>query len=166
MLVAHAPQTNIGCEPYVRWWADIWREVTCIMDPTSVQVLIHTNSAARPADRGTPRPDDTSYRTFLLAFNLKDLVDLHPVPPGTYSCFQGTARSRIDTITCHSEATFTIASYHHWGSTLLSDHHAPLLFTVAHPVARLDKPSPNTVSRTSGHHLGPVALSLVDTANF
>ena len=145
---------------------DIWREVTCIVDPTSVLVVTNTNWAARPVDRGTPRPDDIGYWTFLWAFNLKDLVDLHPVPPETYSCFQGTARSRIDTVACHCEATFTIASYHYWGSTLLSDHHVPLLFTVAHPVARLDKPSPNTVSRTMEYHLGPVALSPADTADF
>ena len=43
-----------------------------------------------------------------------------------------TARCRIDTVACHSEATFTIASYRYWGSTLLSDHDVPLLFTVAH----------------------------------
>ena len=166
VLAAHAPQINIGCEPYVRWWADIWREVPRIVDPTSVLVVTDTNSAARPADRGTPRPDDTRYRAFLRAFNLRDLVDLHPVPPETYSCSHGAARSRSDTVTCHREATFAIASYHYWGSTLLSGHHVPLLFTVTNPVARLDKPSPNTVSRTPEYHVGPVALSLADTADF
>ena len=34
VLAAHAPQINIGCEPYVRWWADIWREVTRMVDPS------------------------------------------------------------------------------------------------------------------------------------
>ena len=159
VMAAHAPHINIGCEQYVRWWADIWHEVTCIVDPTSVLVVTDTNSAARPADRGTPRPEDTGYRTFLWAFNLRDLVDLHPVPPETYSFFLGTARSRIDTVACHNEATFTIASYHSWGSTLVSDHHVPLLFTVAHPVARMDKPSRITVSHTPEYHLGPVALT-------
>ena len=77
-----------------------------------------------------------------------------------YSCFQWTARSRNDTFTCHREVTF------YWGSTLLSDHYVPLLFTVAHPVVRLDKPSPNIVSRTPEYHLGPVALSHADTAVF
>ena len=71
-----------------------------------------TNSATPPADRGTPRPDDTGYGAILRAFNLRDLVQLHPVPQETYSCFHGTARSRIDTVACHSEAQFTIASYH------------------------------------------------------
>ena len=33
VLAAHAPQINIGIEPYVRWWAGIWREVTFIVDP-------------------------------------------------------------------------------------------------------------------------------------
>ena len=166
VLAAHAPQINIGIEPYVRWWATIWREVTCLVDPTTNLVVTDTNSAARPADRGTPRPEDTGYRTFLRAFNLRDLVDLDPVPQGTYSCFQGAARSRIDTIACHREAQFTIALYHYWESTLLSDHHVPLLFTVAFPVIRLDKPSPHTVSRTPEYHLGPVALSPADTADF
>ena len=166
VLAAHAPPINIGCEPYVRWWADICRKVTRIVDSTSVLVVTDTNSAAWPADRGFSRPDDTGYRTFLRAFNLKDLVDLHPVPLEMYSCFQGTACSRIDTVACHSKATFTIASYHSSGSTLLSDHHVPLLFTVAHPVARVDKPSPETVSRTPEYHLGPVALSPADTADF
>ena len=166
VLAAHAPQISIGVEPYVRWWAAVWREVTCLVDPTTVLVVTDTNSAARPADRGTPRPEDTGYRTFLRAFNLRDLVDLHPVPQDTYSCFQGAARSRIDTAACHSEAQFTIASYHYWASTLLSDHHVPLLLTIAFPLNRLDKPSPHTVSRTPEYHLGPVALSLADTADF
>ena len=111
VLAAHSPQINIGVEPYVRWWAGIWREVTFIVDPETVLVVTDTNSAAPPADRGTPRPDDTGYGAFLRAFNLRDLVQLHPVPQGTYSCFQGTARSRIDTVACHNEAQFTIDSY-------------------------------------------------------
>ena len=163
---AHAPHFNIGVEPYVRWWAAIWREVTCLVDPTTVLVVTDSNSADQPADRGTPRPEDTGYRTFLRAFNLRDLVDLHPVPQDTYSCFQGAARSRIDTVACHSEAQFTIAPYHYWASTLLLDHHVPLLFTVAFPVIRLGKPSPHTVSRTPEYRLGPVALSPAKTANF
>ena len=52
VLVAHAPQSKIGVEPYVRWWAGVWREVTCIVDATNVLVVIDINSAARPADRG------------------------------------------------------------------------------------------------------------------
>ena len=83
VLAALAPQINIGCEPYVRWWAEMWREVTRMVDPTSVLVVADTNSAAWPVDRGTPRPDDMGYRTFLRAFNLRDLVDLHPVPTET-----------------------------------------------------------------------------------
>ena len=166
VLAVHAPQMNIGVEPYVRWWATIWRDVTCLVDPATVLVVTDTNSAARPADRGTLRPEDTGYRTFLRAFNLRDLVDLHLVPQGTYFCFQGAARSRIDTIACHSEAQFTIASYHYWASTLLSDHHVPPLFTVEFPVIRLDNPSPHTVSCTPEYHLGPVALSPAETADF
>ena len=77
MLAAHASQINIGVEPYVRWWAGIWCEVTCIVDPVTVLVVTDPNSMAQPADQGTPRPDDTCYRTFLQAFNLKDL---HTVP--------------------------------------------------------------------------------------
>ena len=148
VLARHAPQINIGVGTYVRCWATIWREVTCLVDRTTVVVVTDTNSAARPADRGTPRPEHTGYRSFLRAFNLRDLVDLHPVPQGTYSCFQRAACSRIDTIACHSEAQFTIASSHYWASTPLWDHHVPLLFTVAFPVIRLDKPSPHTVSGT------------------
>ena len=136
------------------------------MDPATVLVVTDTNSTARPADRGTPHRDDTGYRSFLRAFNLRDLVDLHPVPHGTYSCFQGTARSRINTVAYHNEAQFTIASYHYWGNTLLSDHHVPLLFTVAFPVVRLDKSSPHTVSCTPEYHLGRVALSPADAADF
>ena len=166
VLAAHAPKINIGCEPYVKWWADMWCEVICIVDPASVLVVTDTNSAARPGDWGTPHHDNTGYRMFLRAFNLRDLVDPHPVPQKTYSCFLETARSRIETIAYHSEATFTVASYHYGGSTLLSDHHVPLLFTVARPVVRLDKPSPNTVSRTPEYHLGRVALSPADTADF
>ena len=56
MLAAHAPQINIGCEPYVRWWADIWRKLTHIVDPTSILVVTDTNSAARQEDRGDSAP--------------------------------------------------------------------------------------------------------------
>ena len=52
------------------------------------------------------------------------------------------------------------------GSTLLSDDHVPLLFTITHSLARLDKPSPQMVSRTLEYHVGPVALSPADTADF
>ena len=45
VLAAHAPQINIGVEPYVRWWADIWRDVTCLVGPTTVLVVTDTNSA-------------------------------------------------------------------------------------------------------------------------
>ena len=51
VLAAHAPQIDIGVEPYVRWWGGVWREVTCIVDPATVLVVTNTNSAARPADR-------------------------------------------------------------------------------------------------------------------
>ena len=51
-----------------------------MVDPTSVPVVTDTNSLAQPEDRGTPRLDDTRYRTFLRAFNPRDLVDLHLVP--------------------------------------------------------------------------------------
>ena len=78
------------------------REVMCIVDPATVLVVTDTNPAARPPDQGTPARRD-----------LRDLVDLHPVPQDTYSCFQGTARSRIDMVACHREATFTTASYHY-----------------------------------------------------
>ena len=166
VLVAHAPQISIGVERYVRWWADIWQEITCLKDPTTVLVLTDTNSAARPADRGTLRPEDTGYRTFVRAFNLRALVDLHPVPQGTYSCFQAAARSRIDRVACHSEAQLSIASYHYWGRPLLSNHHIPLLFTATFPVVGLDKPSPNTVCHKPEYHLGPVALSLAKAADF
>ena len=87
MVAAHAPQINIGSEPYVGWWAVIWRDVTRMVDSASVMVAVDTNSVAQPADRGTPGPDDTDYRAFLQAFNLRDPVDLHPVPAETYSYF-------------------------------------------------------------------------------
>ena len=63
----------------------------------SVLVLTDTNSV----ERGTPRPDNTGYWTFLRAFNLRDPLDLHPLPAERCFCFQGTARSRIDMVACH-----------------------------------------------------------------
>ena len=69
VLAAHAPHINIGCEPYVRRWAEIWREVTRMVDVISVMEVADTNSAARLADRGTLRPYNTAYWTFLRAFN-------------------------------------------------------------------------------------------------
>ena len=74
-------------------------------------------------------------------------------------------RLRIRTVACDHKATITVASYHYWGSTLLLGHHTPLLFTGTHPVAALDKPSPNTASRTPEYHLGPIALSPADVAD-
>ena len=163
VLAALAPQINIGYEPYVRWWADIWCEVTGIVDPASILVVTDTNSAARPADRGTPCPDDTGYRTLLQAFNLRDLVDLHPAPQATSSCFQGIARSRIDRVTCHSEAIFTIPSYHYWGSTLLSDHH-PLHRRP--PGGPAGQTQPQCGLPHAGVPPGPSGSILADTADF
>ena len=59
VLAANALQINIGSEPYVQWWAGIGREVTYIVDPKTVVVVTDTNSAARPADRGTPMIQST-----------------------------------------------------------------------------------------------------------
>ena len=53
VLAAHAPQINIGVEPYVRWWAGVWRQVPCVVDPTSVLVVADTNSGVVGA---TPTP--------------------------------------------------------------------------------------------------------------
>ena len=135
-----------------------------MVDPASVLVVADTNSAARPADRCIPRPDDTGYRAFLRAFNLRDPVDLHPAE--AYSCFQGTARYCIDTVACFRDAMIAVASCPYWGSTLLSDHPVPLLFTLTHPVNRLEKPCPHSVSRTPKHHPRPVALSPADMTDF
>ena len=142
VLAADAPELHIGCEPYVRWWADMSHEVTRMVDPTSVLVVTDTNSAFRPTDIGTPRPDDTGYRTFVRACNLTDLGDLQPVPAETYSSFKGAGGFRIYTVACHRRATVKIASYHDWGSPLLSNHHVPLLFTATQLVARLHNPAP------------------------
>ena len=82
-----------------------------MVDSASVLVVADTTSAARPADRGTPRRNGTGYRRFLRAFNLRDLVDVHHVPAETQPCFQGTPRSRINMVTCHGDATIAVASY-------------------------------------------------------
>ena len=116
--------------------------------------------------RGTPRLDETHYTMFLRAFNLRDLVDVPPVPVESQSCFQGPAHFRVDTVACYTDATIAVASYQCWGSTLLSDHHVPLLFTLPHQVVQLEKPCPDTVSGTPAHHLGPVALYKAHTADF
>ena len=75
--------------------------MTGIVNPSPVLVVTDTTSVVRPADKGTPHPDDTGYHTYLRAFNRTDLVDLHTVPFETYSCFHGAAGSRIDTVACH-----------------------------------------------------------------
>ena len=93
-------------------------------------------------------PDETGYETFMGAFTFMDPVDLHPFSTETYSCFEGIASSRMDTIACYRDRTIAVASYHYRGGTLLFDYHVPLLFTITHPVARLDHPSPHTVCRT------------------
>ena len=90
----------------------------------------------------------------------------HDLKTRRVSCVQGTARSRINMVACHRDTTVAVASDHYWGSTLLLDYHAPLLFTRTHPVVRLDRPHLHTVTRTPEHHLGPVALSPVEEANF
>ena len=88
-LACHAPQINPTCEPYVRWWAGIWGNVTGMVDPKFVLVVADTNSGAWPAHKGTPRPENAGYRTFLQPFNLQNLVYLHPLHSETYSCFRG-----------------------------------------------------------------------------
>ena len=50
-----------------------------MVDPASVLVVVDTNSAARPADKGTPRLDDMGSRALPRAFNPRDLVDKHPI---------------------------------------------------------------------------------------
>ena len=133
-----------------------------MVDPTSVLVLANTNSVGRPTDRGTPRLDAAGYPALLGAFNLRDIADLHPGPTETYLCFQGTARSRINTVACHNDATVAVASYHYWGSTLLSDPHPHSL----NSLTPLQKPCPHTVSYTPQYHVGPVVSSPADAADF
>ena len=118
-----------------------------------------TNSAARQTDRSRPRGEDVGYRAFLRAFNLQDLVDLHPVPPSSYSCFHREG-SRIDTMACHSNSLLMVASSHYWSTTLFPDHHLPL------PVAQEEKPHPDATSRTPEHHLLQVALSPEEEAEY
>ena len=72
-----------------------------MIDCTSVALLADTNSAARPEDQSRRRREDVGYRTFLRAFNLRDLVDMHATPPGTYSCFEGYD-GRINTVAHHA----------------------------------------------------------------
>ena len=49
--------------------------------PTSVLLLPDTNSVARPVDRSQPCGEDIGYRTFLQAFNIRALADVHVAPP-------------------------------------------------------------------------------------
>ena len=119
-----------------------------MVDPTSFLVVIEANSAARPPNKGLPRPSDTGYRTLVQASGHRDLVHLHPVPPATDSWFEGVVCARMDMLARHSEATSTVPAYQYWGSALLSYHHVPLLFTVTNQVAWPDKASAHTVYRT------------------
>ena len=132
-----------------------------MVDHASILVVADTHSAALPADRCTPRLDDTGYRLFLRTLNLKDL---HVSPPQSTPFFLGPTRSRIDTVACHRSVAVAVASYEYWHITLLSDHHAALLFTLTHPVVQLDMPRHHMASRTPEHHVGPVALSPVEEA--
>ena len=86
VLAVHSPQSQVGQEVYLQWCADMWRHVAQVVDPISVLLLADMNLAARPEDRSRPRGDEVGYRTFLRAFDLRDLIDLRPVPWG-YSWF-------------------------------------------------------------------------------
>ena len=86
VLAAHAPQINIGSEPYVRWCVENLAQGDPHCGPT-VRSSGDRHQFGGSASRGTPHVDDTGYRTLLRAINLRDLVDPHPVPPETYCCF-------------------------------------------------------------------------------
>ena len=63
VLALHSTQSHVGRDMYVQWWADMWCQVTHVVDPMSV--LADTNSAAWPEECSRPQGDDVRARVFL-----------------------------------------------------------------------------------------------------
>ena len=68
--------------------------------------------------------------------------------------------SRIDTAAVTEESSIRVSDATYWKSTLMSDHHYPLLVRYQVPGIRIAKPETDCVPRRMESHMPPVRLSV------
>ena len=98
------------------------------------------------------------YKYFCDLVGLRDLSDLVDLPEGETSCTLKSG-SRIDTTAISVESKVTISDAMYWASTLLSNHHKPLLMRLQVPDTPVQKLAPTCQNRPPEHHLPPVNLT-------
>ena len=81
------------------------------------------------------------------------------MPDYTWSCAVG-GKSGIDTMATAGESSIRVSDVTYWQSTLLSDHHYPLLMRYQVPGIRVEKPEKQCVPRLKEGHMLPVRLSV------
>ena len=160
IAVVHAPHAKkVGHKGYSMHWLDFWDRVRPQVDPGSVIVVGDVNSAFHRKDRAVQQPDDTGWRRICSNHGLLDLRQLVRLPTGTWSCMAGEG-SRIDTAALTTESSLRVSQAHHWRSTLLSDHHYPLMLMAHVPEVCVDKPEPTGWARLPEAHMAPVDLTV------
>ena len=68
--------------------------------------------------------------------------------------------SRIDIVALTTETSLHISKAHYWRSTLLSDHHYPLMLMAHVPEVRVNKPEPTGKARLPEAHMAPVPFTV------
>ena len=79
------------------------------------------------------------------------------VPEGVWSCVAGQG-TRIDTAALRERSSLRVTKAYYWPSTMLSDHHYPLLLVVHVPAIRVNKPGAGYNPRMTESHMLPVRL--------
>mmetsp|Transcript_33558 Transcript_33558/g.60169 ORF Transcript_33558/g.60169 Transcript_33558/m.60169 type:complete len:403 (+) Transcript_33558:325-1533(+) len=166
LLVVHAPQLRkVQRLGYIMYWLRLWEKVRQKADMRRLIIVGDMNSAYRPGDRAIPRSCDVMYRYFCSLVGLNDLSDLVDLPPGETSCTLKSG-SRIDTAAVSVDSKITVSDAVYWNSTLLSDHHKPLLMRAQVPNIPLRKHLPTCHNRLPEHHLPPVRLTTQQQADY
>jgi hypothetical protein len=160
ILVVHAPHARkVTNQGYQMYWLRLWAKVRRQIDTRRVIMVGDVNSAFMVGDRKKQRPTDTVYRRICATLGLKDLRQLVTLPEDTWSCVMGGG-SRIDTAAVTEESSIRISDATYWKSTLMSDHHYPLLVRYQVPGIRVAKPETDCVPRLKESHMPPIQLSV------
>ena len=138
---------------------DLCAKVRRHIDPRRVLVVADVNAALHLKDQKKQRPTDTIYRHTCSNLGLVDLGRLVDVPDGTWSCVEGQG-SRIDTAALTLESSLQISQAYYWPSTLLSDHHYPLLLIAHVPAVGIAKRRKTSNARLPEAHMTPVHLAV------
>ena len=119
----------------------------------------HVNSAFNVQDRRKQRPTNTIYWRVCATLGLKDLRQWVKVPDDTWSCIMGGG-SHIDTLATTEESSIRVSDARYWSSTLMSDHHYPLLVRYQVPGVRVAKPESECVPQLTEWHMLLVQLTV------